>query len=160
MGGILLQGMVENGLYPLVGHKSSSNNLRCLTTKLGIKTLLDHWHNRLGYPAKSTLGHLCPHLSFSKPSKQLSFCSSCQLGKATKLQFTDSTRQSTKLLQLVHTDLWVSLVNSVRGCRYYVLFVNDFSRFTWLYPMRFKSNVFVIFQEYKALVENLFSSKI
>jgi histone deacetylase 1/2 len=157
---ILLQGLVENGLYPFAGHQSSSNKMRCFTAKLGIQTSLETWHNRLGHPAKSTLNSLRHYLPVSNSSNKLDFCHSCQLGKATKLPFVDSTRYTTKPLQLIHTDVWVSLITSIGGCRYYVIFVDDFSRFTWMYPLRFKSDVFNSFQQYKALVENLFSSKI
>lgn len=38
---ILLQGLVENGLYPFAGHQSSSNKMRCFTAKLGIQTSLE-----------------------------------------------------------------------------------------------------------------------
>ena len=157
---ILLQGLVENGLYPFAGHQSSSNKMRCFTAKLGIQTSLETWHNRLGHPAKSTLNSLRHYLPISNSSDKLDFCHSCQLGKATKLPFVDSTRYTTKPLQIIHIDVWVSPITSIGGCRYYVIFVDDFSRFTWMYPLRFKSDVFHIFQQYKALVENLFSSKI
>jgi hypothetical protein len=30
---------------------------------------------------------------------------------------------------------------SVGGCYYYVLCIDDFSRFTWMYPMHFKSEL-------------------
>ena len=39
------------------------------------------------------------------------------------------------------------------GCRYYVLFIDDFSKHTWIYPMRQKSEVFRHFQTFKNEVE-------
>jgi hypothetical protein len=37
---------------------------------------------------------------------------------------------------------------------YYVSFIDDFSRKTWIYFLRKKSEVFDRFKEFKALVEN------
>jgi hypothetical protein len=46
------------------------------------------------------------------------------------------------------------------GCRFYVIFVDDFSRFTWLYPLSNKSEVFNHFVKFKLLVEKKFSTSI
>ena len=37
---------------------------------------------------------------------------------------------------------------------YYVIFVDDYSKFTWLYLLKFKSDVFDVFKHFKATVEN------
>ena len=64
-------------------------------------------------------------------------------------------------LQLVHNDVWgLALVTSVLGYRFYVIFVNDFTRFTWLFLLKHKSKVFTVFLHFKALVENQFGSTI
>jgi len=44
--------------------------------------------------------------------------------------------------------------------KYYVSFIGDFSKFTWIYLLKFKSEVFQKFQEFQALVERLFNRKI
>lgn len=90
MGRTLLQGPIENELYPFTGNESFSNKLCCPTATLGIKTSLEHWHNCLGHPAKPIFDRLRNYLSIFYPSRQLSFRSSCQLGKATKLPFAVS----------------------------------------------------------------------
>lgn len=79
---------------------------------------------------------------------------------AKNLPFIDYIRQKFRPLALLHFDVWISPVTSVGGCRFYVLFVDDFSRFTWTYPIRYKYDEFVIFRKYKALVENPFSCQI
>ena len=60
----------------------------------------------------------------------------------------------------MHSDLWQSPVMSSHGHHYYVLFVDDFSRFSWLYPLQKKSDVFNVFVLFQKLVENLFVTKI
>jgi transposase InsO family protein len=51
-------------------------------------------------------------------------------------------------------------VKSLGGSLYYVTFIDDFSRKTWLYPLKTKDEVFSKFQEFKAEVENLTDKKI
>jgi len=157
---LLLQGLVENGLYPINGNKSCTNKFRCFTSKLGIKATRDQWYKCLGHPSNSTLNYLSSFLQIKDSPSKPSVCSSCQLGKAKKLPFSDSPRQSARPLALIHIDVWISHVPSAGGYRYYVLFIDDFIRFTWMYPIRFKSDVFSIFQQYKVFVENLFSCTI
>jgi 5'-3' exoribonuclease 2 len=43
---------------------------------------------------------------------------------------------------------------------YYVSFIDDYSRKTWIYFLKAKSEVFGKFKEFKALVENLSKKKI
>ena len=57
--------------------------------------------------------------------------------------------------------MWVPTpVQSANGFRYYVLFVNHFIRFTWIYQLKSKFEVFSKFVLFKAMIETQFSSKI
>ena len=68
---------------------------------------------------------------------------------------------STSPLQLVHNDVWgPAPVTSVLGYKFYVNFVDDFTRFTWLFLLKHKSEVLTVFLHFKALVENQFRFKI
>jgi transposase InsO family protein len=87
-------------------------------------------------------------------------CKACQLGKSKQLPFVESTRCTLGPLELIHSNLWTSPIPSTSGCKYYVLFVDDYSRFTWLYPILNKSELFQCFVKFKLLVENLFTTKI
>jgi transposase InsO family protein len=49
---------------------------------------------------------------------------------------------------------------SLGGCEYYVTFIDDHSRKTWIFFLKSKSEVFKRFQEFKALVENHTKNKI
>ena len=46
------------------------------------------------------------------------------------------------------------------GSRYFVLFIDDYSRKTWIYFLKTKDEVFGRFQEFRALVENQTGRKI
>jgi len=43
---------------------------------------------------------------------------------------------------LVHCDLWTSPVLSISGYKYYLVVVDDFSHFSWTFPLRTKSETF------------------
>ena len=50
--------------------------------------------------------------------------------------------------------------SSFSGYEYYVSFIDDFSRKTWIYFMKNKAEVFSKFKEFKALIENYTENKI
>ena len=49
---------------------------------------------------------------------------------------------------------------SLSGYVYYVSFIDDYSRKTWIYILKGKNQVFSKFKEFKALIENLSEKKI
>jgi hypothetical protein len=49
---------------------------------------------------------------------------------------------------------------SVGKFKYYVSFVDDYSKFAWVYHLKNKSDVFQKFHEFQQLVERQFNTKI
>jgi hypothetical protein len=120
------------------------------------------WHQRLGHPSLIVIQYLLQkqQLPLAGSLDKTRVCEACQLGKSKQLPFVDSTRCTSKLLELIHSDVWTLPIPSTSRCRYYELFVDDYSRFTWLYPILSKAEVFQCFVKFKLLVENLFTAKI
>jgi transposase InsO family protein len=115
-------------------------------------------HQRLGHPSLNKMRLLVP--SFSKLS---SFeCQSCQLGKHTRHTYSQRVNKSAASpFALVHSDVWgPSRVKSTLGYSYFVTFIDDFSRCTWLFLMKNRSEVFHIFKEFYAEVKNQFDTSI
>ena len=82
-------------------------------------------------------------------------CHACQFGKQNRKSFPRSTWRSSQKLQLIHTDVAGPLSTpSLNGSKYYLLFIDDFSRMCWIYFMKFKSEVAGIFWRFKKNVEN------
>lgn len=57
-------------------------------------------------------------------------------------------------------NVWTSPFVSINGFKYYVVFIDDFSRYSWLYPLKLKYYAFSTFVNLKKLVENMFSATI
>ena len=65
------------------------------------------------------------------------------------------------MLVIIESDLWgPSPVTSTNGFLYYITFVDAFSKYTWIYLLKNKSETFSIFQQFKAMVELKFNAKI
>jgi hypothetical protein len=56
--------------------------------------------------------------------------------------------------------VWGPASTSAGGCKYYVSFIDDYNKFTRVYLLKFKSQVFQLFREFQKLVERFFSRKI
>jgi hypothetical protein len=76
------------------------------------------------------------------------------------LSYSKSSSFSSYPLELIHSDVWGPTPESVGRFKYYVSFVDEFSKFTWIYLIKHKSEVFQKFQEFRAQVEYLFYRKI
>ena len=82
-------------------------------------------------------------------------CEGCVLGKHHRLSFPKGVAwRAKKQLELVHTDVCGPMQTpSHAQNRYFILFIDDYTRMTWVYFMRQKSEVFSIFKKFKILVE-------
>ena len=83
-------------------------------------------------------------------------CEPCILGKMKRASVPKKSESSTShILELVHTDVCGPFeLPSHGGSRYFVSFTDDFSRYTVVYFLKNKSEVFSKFKEYKKMMEN------
>jgi hypothetical protein len=119
--------------------------------------LCELWHRRMAHLHHGALGGLrevvtgVPQISIEHQD----VCRGCALGKFAKASFPSSDSRSAGILDLVHTDVCGPMSRkSLSGCEYYLTFIDDYSRKTWIYFLKAKSEVFARFQEFRALVEN------
>ena len=127
--------------------------------------MLNLWHQRLGHVSFQTLDKMQKAgLVESLPSFHVnnSICEVCQLGKQARSPFpSESTWRAKEKLQLLHADLGGPMrTQSVGGSRYYLLIIDDFSRFSWIYFLKEKSEAAENFMRFKIWVENQTECKI
>ncbi|KAK9075210.1 hypothetical protein SSX86_003531 [Deinandra increscens subsp. villosa] len=156
---VLAQGRCEQGLYVLQEDKcafiSSLNN--------SAKASFELWHARLGHANFDVISMLNKFglLQVTSILPKPIVCSSCQMAKGHRLPFTHNDKRATNPLDLIHCDLWgPSPVQSAYGYKYYVAFVDDFSRFTWFYPLKAKSDFYATLVVFSKFVETQFDRKI
>jgi hypothetical protein len=87
-------------------------------------------------------------------------CDAYQQAKSHQLPFPKFVSISMASLELVFSDVWSPAPTSVGKNNYYVSFIDDFSKFTWVYLLKHKSKVFQKFQDFQARVERLFDQKL
>ncbi|GJX23235.1 ribonuclease H-like domain-containing protein [Tanacetum coccineum] len=119
------------------------------------------WHQRLGHPGSEVLRSLVSNNLISCNKTQSSvLCHACQLGKHVRLPFSLSETIVKAPFDIIHSDLWTSPLTSVSGIKYYVLFLDHFSHYLWVYPLRHKSDVLSKFIHFRAYVKNHFNCDI
>ncbi|KAJ1704596.1 hypothetical protein LUZ63_004375 [Rhynchospora breviuscula] len=143
-----------NGLYTIQVKQFS---VALLSNQVSAST----WHARLGHPSSSTTLEIVKSNSLSCNTNKMALCHACAQAKAHVLPFHSSVSVSSAPLELIHSDVWgPSPVTSSQGYRYYVTFVDDYSKFTWIYFLKQKSDVLKMFSLFKAKSENLLSASI
>jgi len=97
----------------------------------------------------------------SNSSLDFDFCENCVYMKHSQVSFPSGGKRVKNILDLVHSDVFGPVkVSSLGKSMYYVSFIDDFSRNTWIYLLKKKSEVFEKIKEFKALVENQTEKKI
>jgi transposase InsO family protein len=88
-------------------------------------------------------------------------CNGCAQGRNIKNPFPKRDNKVEGVLELIHSDVCGPIPSSsINGYVYYVSFIDDYYRKTWVYFLKSKYEVFSKFKEFKALIENLFERKI
>ncbi|KAL5563802.1 hypothetical protein UlMin_033549 [Ulmus minor] len=165
----LARGRNENGLYKLpviTSQDSKHNNVPSLNKNTVSAFTLstdssETWHDRLGHVSSVILQKVLSNCNLSCSINKNLICSSCQYAKSHRLPFQLSHSRASSPLDLIHTDIWgPAPVLSTSGSRYFILFVDDNTRFTWLFPLQTKDQALQVFIQFRTLVENQFNSKI
>ncbi len=101
-------------------------------------------------------------LSLTKPQSDDFQCVGCVLGKGHRAPIPKKvTNKSSQLLELVHSDVNGPIeVPSQGGSRYFVTFIDDFSRWTTVYTMKQKSETFECFQKFHSYAEKHTGQKV
>ena len=143
-------GRESQGLYHLT---SQSSPAVCVSTDAPLLI-----HSRLGHPSLSKFQKMVPR--FSTLSSLA--CESCQLGKHTRVSFPQRlNNRATSPFDLVHTDVWGPCrTASTLGFQYFVTFIDDYSRCTWLFLMKTRAELFSIFQKFYAEILTQFNISI
>ena len=85
-------------------------------------------------------------------------CISCQLGKQLAFPFNTSESMSIDIFEPIHYDVWgPSSISSISESWYFVIFVDDYSRYSWIFHMKHHSELLQVYSNFAKMVETQFS---
>jgi hypothetical protein len=110
-------------------------------------------YRRLGHPSSSVLSRLYPSL-FEKANNKKPMRDACELGKHTRSSYASSGSRSFCLFNLIHSNVWEPYsTTTLNEVRYFVSFIDYFSRITWLYLIKNKSDMLACFKDFHKIVQ-------
>ncbi|KAJ9544484.1 hypothetical protein OSB04_024191 [Centaurea solstitialis] len=140
---VILTGVRHADIY-IINMNTSTDNF-CFVSRASSDTNW-LWHKRLSHLNFKTINQLCinnlvvglPDFRYTK----LSLCSACEKGKQTRASFKSKQISSiSSPLQLLHMDLFGPVnVQSIAGKKYTLVIVDEYSRYTWVFFLRSKSD--------------------
>ena len=159
-------GTLDGNLYRLDVDPNFESNYLSLHT-IGIKrNLLNDnssllWHKRLGHISIERMKRLVkegilPNLDFTN----FNVCVDCIKGKQTQ-KHSKGSKRSSSILEIIHTDICGPFSTPCfNGQKYFISFIDDYSRFMYLYLIYDKAEALDAFKTYKTEVENQHEKKI
>jgi len=159
----IFKGFRHDTIY-LVDFSSSDANLSTsLFSKSSIGWL---WHRKFAHVGMKQLNRLLKHdlvvglkdVKFEKDK----LCSVCQAGKQVANSHPSKSTMSTSgPLELLHMDLFgLTTYRSIGGNCYYLVIVDDYSRYTWVFFLNDKADTYDIFKKFLTRAENEFDIKL
>ncbi|CAI5996887.1 unnamed protein product [Closterium sp. NIES-65] len=144
----------ESGRVPSSGQvfsaasRSGPESAPCSCRRLSHETLL--WHHRLGHPSLLRLRGMASRLLVSGLPRSLPplpqgpgpACVPCVEGRQRAAPHSSQFPPTEAPLQTLHMDVWgPARVRGIGHERYFLLVVDDYSRYTTVFPLRSKGDV-------------------
>lgn len=132
----------------------SSSSAQCLPSDNSLMS----WHRRLAHPNLRILKMLLKAQNIkplSMDKEDVVRCSVCVQGKMHRCRFTSRSKHcATEVGGIIHSDLASFPTQSREGFKYYVSFIDDYSKVSLLYLLKLKSQMFSAFQTFRVFFEN------
>ena len=157
------KGYMSDGLFKLnvmTVVPTSSNNKNEMNSSYLLESS-NMWHARLGHVNYDAIRRLVnlndlPKMSIDPNHK----CETCVESKLARTSFK-SIERSTEPLELIHSDVCdLKFVQTRGGKKYFITFIDDCTRYCYVYLIRSKDEAIDMFKHYKNEVENQLSRKI
>jgi transposase InsO family protein len=153
----------NRGLYQLKAQSVLNTAICSFEQTKAVQTAL-LWHRRLGHLNFDSLYRLSREgtvKGLPQLSKIKFTCDVCQAGKQARKKFAKSESITTKPLELIHSDVCGPFKPAgLADVKYFVTFIDDFSKKIWVYLLKSKDQVLPAFKRFKAQAENLTSHRI
>jgi len=118
------------------------------------------WHRRLGHLLFGYLQHVFPNLFLGLSNLDIK-CETCILAKSHRVTYPLSMNKSDIPFALIHSDVWgPSPKSTMSGFCWFVIFVDDCTRMTWIYLLKHKKEVFHVFKSFHTMIQTQFAAKL
>jgi histone deacetylase 1/2 len=120
------------------------------------------WHHRLGHPTAAVVQQVVHRhqLPVAKESNNKYVCDACQQGKSHQLPYLRSSTISDSAFDLVFSDVWGPTPTSIGHNNYYVSFIDDHTKFVWIYLLQKKLKFSNASKIFKLLLKGSLTKKI
>ncbi|KAL0432365.1 UNVERIFIED_CONTAM: Retrovirus-related Pol polyprotein from transposon TNT 1-94 [Sesamum latifolium] len=145
--------MTSNRMFPL--YLQSLTHL-CFSAKVKDEAWLWHFlYGHLNFGGLKTLQQKNMVTGLPQIKRHSEICEDCVVGKQHRDSFSkEKSWRAKQVLDLIHSDLCGPInPTSNGGKRYFVTFIDDYSRKTWVYFLQEKSETYLAFKSFKAKVE-------
>lgn len=113
------------------------------------------WHQRLGHVSEDVVKKTIPISGNIKP------CEECLESKFDRAPFNDQIKREASPLERIYSDVCGPMEeDSFQGSKYFVSFIDGYSRYAKVFTIRSKSEVFDCFKDFCTSVENSTGKKI
>jgi hypothetical protein len=161
-GSLAFKGVLDDKLYLVDFSKENADLDACLIAKTSMDWL---WHRRLAHVGMKNLHKLLKgdhvlgltDVCFEKDRP----CAACQAGKQVgSTHHSKNVMTTSRPLELLHMDLFGPVAYlSIRGSKYGLVIVDDFSRFTWVFFLHDKSETQGTLKRFLKRAQNEFELK-
>ena len=155
-GQILFTIRARNGIYSLFTGHCIDMVLSIRMTDKTSKAML--WHLRLGHLNIDHLRIILRRMGIKCPGELQSI--TCLKAKITSKPFGKGKEPAEDVLELIHSDICGPLGKRSGSAKYFVTFIDDYTRMVFVYGLAAKSDVYDAFKQFRNLVENQTGKKI
>ena len=115
----------------------------------------------MGHLSTQALSNLFSFVSGISNDHKEGLCDVFLKSKQTRLPFHVSRNKALKPFDLVHCDIWGAyFVKSFYGASYFLTVLDDATRCVWVYLMKTKSEASQLVQDFCAMVQTQFDTKV
>ncbi|KAD3337350.1 hypothetical protein E3N88_32870 [Mikania micrantha] len=148
-------GYLSSGMFKLNIHVPFDSESVCMASSSSNKvdTISNLWHARLGHVNYARMQDMAKMSLIPGFDMRINKCHTCKLTKITRKPFKDIKRDS-RVLDLIHSDLCdLHSTPSLGNKKYVITFIDDASRFCYVYLLHAKDEALDKFKVYKQEVE-------
>jgi hypothetical protein len=158
---VIMKCVKQGTMYFLQG-TMLTDSVVVASSEIDQEDMMKLWYMRLGHMSERGMQILAKDdLLCGHKIKDLGFCEHCVFGKLHHSKFPKAIHKTKGTLDYIHADCWgPSYVESLGGHMYFMSLIDDYSRMTWIFIMKHKSDAFKNFKQWKALMENQTGKKV